>query len=276
MIVAAPGPTPAQTQSREWFGWGIKLQLDPGGAAQGKPHLILEHCTFDGVGLLDLTSNSASMPLLVEVNHCAIRAEALLACKQGGRAASAPILWRGEANQYDIFGQSWTVLSASQGTPAPTPTITDLASWLKFAPDDRSPIPAKLKFMIDPAARLELPRPRDFTIIAPEPPLTKPGANPDQSARDAAVRPLRHDRNREDPLMASQHVEESTSAHSSATLTAPAHHAGQRASLAALVLGALGVVFGDIGTSPLYTLKECLHAAGVRRPALRICSGSCR
>ena len=26
---------------------------------------------------------------------------------------------------------------------------------------------------------------------------------------------------------------------------------------AALVLGALGVVFGDIGTSPLYALKEC-------------------
>ena len=34
--------------------------------------------------------------------------------------------------------------------------------------------------------------------------------------------------------------------------------AGHRASLAALSLGALGVVFGDIGTSPLYTLKECL------------------
>jgi KUP system potassium uptake protein len=29
-----------------------------------------------------------------------------------------------------------------------------------------------------------------------------------------------------------------------------------------LALAALGVVFGDIGTSPLYTLKECLHAAG--------------
>ena len=38
--------------------------------------------------------------------------------------------------------------------------------------------------------------------------------------------------------------------------------AGHRASLAALCLGALGVVFGDIGTSPLYTLKECLHSAG--------------
>jgi hypothetical protein len=27
------------------------------------------------------------------------------------------------------------------------------------------------------------------------------------------------------------------------------------------VLGALGVVFGDIGTSPLYTLQECLSGA---------------
>jgi KUP system potassium uptake protein len=41
--------------------------------------------------------------------------------------------------------------------------------------------------------------------------------------------------------------------------SATGHHA---ASLAALALGALGVVFGDIGTSPLYTLKECLIAAG--------------
>lgn len=37
---------------------------------------------------------------------------------------------------------------------------------------------------------------------------------------------------------------------------------GHRARLAALSLGALGVVFGDIGTSPLYTLKECLLALG--------------
>jgi KUP system potassium uptake protein len=38
--------------------------------------------------------------------------------------------------------------------------------------------------------------------------------------------------------------------------TANPHH---KATLAALTLGALGVVFGDIGTSPLYTLRECLH-----------------
>jgi KUP system potassium uptake protein len=40
--------------------------------------------------------------------------------------------------------------------------------------------------------------------------------------------------------------------------TAAAPPVGPGAS--ALVLGAIGVVFGDIGTSPLYTLQECLHS----------------
>jgi len=40
-------------------------------------------------------------------------------------------------------------------------------------------------------------------------------------------------------------------------------HAG---SLWRLTLCALGIVFGDIGTSPLYTLKECLLVAGHDRP----------
>ena len=35
------------------------------------------------------------------------------------------------------------------------------------------------------------------------------------------------------------------------------------AALAALTLGALGVVYGDIGTSPLYALKEVFHAGHV-------------
>ena len=34
-----------------------------------------------------------------------------------------------------------------------------------------------------------------------------------------------------------------------------------RARLAALALGALGVVYGDIGTSPLYALRECFHGS---------------
>ncbi len=43
----------------------------------------------------------------------------------------------------------------------------------------------------------------------------------------------------------------------------PAGHSGEhghgKAGLAALVAGAVGVVFGDIGTSPLYTIKEMFH-----------------
>ena len=37
----------------------------------------------------------------------------------------------------------------------------------------------------------------------------------------------------------------------------PHHH--KQDSFAALALGAIGVVFGDIGTSPLYAMKEALH-----------------
>lgn len=39
-------------------------------------------------------------------------------------------------------------------------------------------------------------------------------------------------------------------------------NAPAKAAAPSLVLGAIGVVFGDIGTSPLYTLRECLKAAG--------------
>ena len=62
--------------------------------------------------------------------------------------------------------------------------------------------------------------------------------------------------------MVLQPVENLTPVHSPATETAAAHPTGHQASLAGLALAAMGVVFGDIGTSPLYTLKECLHAAG--------------
>ncbi len=39
------------------------------------------------------------------------------------------------------------------------------------------------------------------------------------------------------------------------------NHADHRESLAALMLGAMGVVYGDIGTSPLYTMKEVFGPA---------------
>jgi KUP system potassium uptake protein len=62
--------------------------------------------------------------------------------------------------------------------------------------------------------------------------------------------------------MSSQHASGIDAPRSSATQTAESSHGAHQATFAALALGALGVVFGDIGTSPLYTLKECMNAAG--------------
>ena len=47
---------------------------------------------------------------------------------------------------------------------------------------------------------------------------------------------------------------------SGASTASPSAVAGPRRG--ALLVGALGVVYGDIGTSPIYTLRECLKAAG--------------
>ena len=46
--------------------------------------------------------------------------------------------------------------------------------------------------------------------------------------------------------------------------------AGEHPLRAAMALGALGVVFGDIGTSPIYAFRESLRAAGptLREPAI--------
>ncbi len=59
----------------------------------------------------------------------------------------------------------------------------------------------------------------------------------------------------------------STLAMADSTLTSPAPPAGGVSGpLGALMLGALGVVYGDIGTSPLYTLKTALEWAGGATP----------
>ena len=43
-----------------------------------------------------------------------------------------------------------------------------------------------------------------------------------------------------------------------------------RGSLGALALGALGVVYGDIGTSPLYTIKTALEWGGGATPEVAV------
>ena len=48
----------------------------------------------------------------------------------------------------------------------------------------------------------------------------------------------------------------------SATALGPASLNGSRRSSAAIALTALGIVYGDIGTSPLYALKQAVDAGG--------------
>ena len=54
----------------------------------------------------------------------------------------------------------------------------------------------------------------------------------------------------------------SSGPHAGAVGTDPASPVSSN--LPVLILGALGVVYGDIGTSPLYAFREALHAAGGR------------
>ncbi|MBM3555173.1 MAG: potassium transporter Kup [Alphaproteobacteria bacterium] len=58
-----------------------------------------------------------------------------------------------------------------------------------------------------------------------------------------------------------------TAAAAPSASTPPASGHGGEAVSAALVLGAMGVVFGDIGTSPLYMMKEAFGHAGGLKPS---------
>jgi serine/threonine protein kinase len=181
MIVPAHGPV--EGQPSEWYGWGVKLQFVRAGNPAAKTprrHLILDHCTMEGAGLLDLATILDPTPLQVEVKHCLVQADALVACKLGAEA-SKQILWKGESNQYDILGHSWIVHSANQGAPAlSADAVTDLASWKLVQPNDSNPIANKLKYKIDPRARATPLRPSDFTVEASGPLQTRLGADPEQ------------------------------------------------------------------------------------------------
>jgi hypothetical protein len=172
-------PRPRVTERR---GWAVELHLAPGG---GKPsvarRLVLERCTFEGAGFLGLDPAEVQSSLEIEVKHCAVRAEWLLAWKplkpedrfENGFAKQ--FHWHGEGNQFEIRGRSWIVLS-KEGTPALSAGVTDLDSWSKFAVRESDPIRTALIYRTDPAARSDPLLPKDFAIISPNP----PGADPKQ------------------------------------------------------------------------------------------------
>jgi eukaryotic-like serine/threonine-protein kinase len=123
----------------------------------------------------------SSAVLQVEVKHCAVRAEALLACRaaKAGEPLRARVHWSGTGNQYDIFGRSWIVFRAQQGSPTFSTAVDDLNSWSKVADTESNPIQSKLNYQIDPAKRSFQLQPRDFAITNSGSPQNQPGANPD-------------------------------------------------------------------------------------------------
>jgi eukaryotic-like serine/threonine-protein kinase len=180
MIVRPTVRDSAEVQPREGYGWGIKLRFTGDAPPEGKtfqPNFFLDHCTLDGGGLFDLTDSTGPAPVKVEVRQCVLRANTLLAVNPK-KPPQDQIKWRGEANHFEVLGHTWIVSSASEGSPVLSASAVDLNSWIDFARDEKDPIRTKLKYQIEPSARGELLRPRDFAVEASTQPQSHSGADP--------------------------------------------------------------------------------------------------
>jgi hypothetical protein len=180
MIVRAPVRDLAEVSPSEGYGWGAKLRFSSSAQPQVKtvqPNFFLDHCTLEGAGLFDLTDSPGPAPVLVEVKHCVLRSNTLLAVNPKLRPVGQ-IQWRGELNSYDVLGRSWIVNSASEGTPVLSASATDLQGWVDFVRQEKDPIRVKLNFQVDPSARGEQLQPRDFAIEESTWPQSRPGADP--------------------------------------------------------------------------------------------------
>lgn len=163
MIVPGLGTSTVTGPTRELRGWPIGLELLPG--AKRARRLKLDHCTFEGTGLLSVTGNAGATPLLVEVKQCAVRADSLLAWSPHtvGGPLRLDLLWQGLGNQYQILGSNWLLPSRGPATSAP-PKVPDAAAWGHFVDKEVGPIDTRILFRTLPHARPNPPRPEDFAI----------------------------------------------------------------------------------------------------------------
>jgi hypothetical protein len=163
-------------------GWGVAVHLAPGGKGS-EARLMLEHCTIEGTGLLDLVSASVRSSLQVEVKRCAARTDSLLAWKPAkpGDRLDAQLRWQGEGNQLQILGHPWIVAPTALGTAAIATVVSDLESWCKAVGQESEPVRNKLVFRLDGASPTNpLLRPQDFAIDGVDFTAKKVGADPEQ------------------------------------------------------------------------------------------------
>jgi serine/threonine-protein kinase len=184
MIVpgSGSGPAPPAASGPRGRGWGLEVQIAPGGPPGAPRRLNLEHCTFEGAGLLDLAGGSVHSPLQVGVKHCAVWAEALLAWKPAApddRLADR-LQWQGEGNLLDIPARSWIVPTAGPENPASSTAVVDQDTWSRSVARENEPIPSKLLYRVAPAARSNPLRPQDFAIAVSASDPADVGADPEQ------------------------------------------------------------------------------------------------
>jgi serine/threonine-protein kinase len=158
-------------------GWAVRVRRTPGGNPSQRRRLLLDHCTAQGDGLLELVDFSPEAALQVDVKECAVLADALVAWKNP--KPEIPLTpealdWRGEGNLYDIRGRSW-VVTGTEGTPDPKDAPIDLASWRSKAAE-HDPIPPPIRLRTPPESLKGPPQPDDFAVAEPE--VRPPGADP--------------------------------------------------------------------------------------------------
>jgi hypothetical protein len=156
MLIRAKGKEPS-------LGWGLRLEkIDGVGSNNKDRRLILDHCTANGKGLLDLIEFSSQSPLKVEIHDCAVQTNTFLSWETG--KSGAPISpealgWDGHNNLYDVKGKAWVVLSR-RGDASLVGGPTDLDSWSKLA-KEQGLLKPPFEF-VRPASKS--PEPTDFAV----------------------------------------------------------------------------------------------------------------
>ncbi len=171
------GPEPGR-------GWAIGLEILPGRASAKGPkrRLTLDHCTIEGSGLLAIDGDAGPAPMPVVVEHCAVRAGAILAWKPHklGDRLDAVVQWKGNGNQLHVLGPSWVVMSRSAMTPELSLGAIDLSSWSNFVSREADPIRTRIHYQETKHEPGAMPRPSDFEIDSTR-------ALDDRAGADAAV-----------------------------------------------------------------------------------------
>jgi serine/threonine-protein kinase len=85
--------------------------------------LTLDHCTFRGTGLLELSGFTDRSPLKVRMSGSLIQADTLINWEPGDSASNwsrDSVQWSGEGNRFELRGRSWVLHGGLATSPPPT------------------------------------------------------------------------------------------------------------------------------------------------------------